>query len=74
MFLINLIKCLCCALGAGMKADAASTRAENSLCCLPCKGVLAVKDCYDHCTAEVGVEDNNGVQMAGAAPADVAMA
>lgn len=44
------------------------------VCFLPGRCITKLKDCYDHCTAEVGVEnDANSVQVAGAAPADIAM-
>ncbi len=70
-----LLNCICCVAATGLKTKSA----YDSICCAPCKcvveGFVEIKDCYDHCTAQVGVDnDANSVQMAGAAPADVAMA
>ncbi len=66
--IILFIKGLCCAISVNERIKAS----ENSGWCLPIKCALEIKDCYDHCTAEVTPE-NNEVEMTGA-PATHAMA
>jgi len=67
-----LIKCVCCVATTGVKVAIGTKSTYDSLCCLPCKCVVELKNCYNHCTAEVGVENNtNDVEVAGAAPTNI---
>lgn len=64
--------CICCCIAGGLKAHEVKRGVEINetvRCCID------LKDCYDHCTSKVGVEDDtNSVQMTGVAPHDNAMA
>ncbi len=59
--IIVLFKALCCAYSVNQQIKSS----ENTGLCLPIKCALEIKDCYDHCTAEVTPE-NHEVEMAGA--------
>jgi len=64
--IVKIINGLCCITTAAAQAQSA---VNSSLCCLPVKCVLEIKDCYDHCNSDV--TPTNDVQMAGAPSAEI---
>ena len=63
--IMGMIKGLCCL--ANAESEVKST-INTSICCLPVKCAMEIKDCYDHCTSDVTPESD--VQMTGAPTAE----
>ena len=66
--LFLLVKGLCCAVSANHQIQ----QVQSSRLCLPIKCIVEIKDCYDHCTAEVTPEPQE-IELSGA-PATHTMA
>jgi hypothetical protein len=59
--IMGIIKGICCVSSAVVQTK---TAVNSSICCLPVKCAIEIKDCYDHYTSDVTPESD--VQMAGA--------
>ncbi len=63
--LLVILKGICCVVAV----DSRIKQAETTGICLPVKCALAIKECYDECTATV-TPVNDDVEMAGAPAAE----